>query len=64
MIVTEEEPNWSTAEELAKELRVSTRTVLTHTRSGRIPYIKVGSQYRYNLQEVKAALSSTSDGDQ
>lgn len=44
---------WLTKSELARELRVSVRTV---TRLN-LPHLKVGGQNRYRRSEVEAVLS-------
>jgi excisionase family DNA binding protein len=44
---------WLTKSELARELRVSVRTV---TRLD-LPHLRVGGQNRYRRSEVEAALS-------
>lgn len=44
---------WLTKQELARELRVSVRTV---TRLG-LPHLRVGGQNRYRRSEVEAVLS-------
>jgi excisionase family DNA binding protein len=45
---------WMTKRELARELRVSARTV---TRL-RLPHVRVGGQNRYRRSEVEAALTA------
>lgn len=45
---------WLTKVELARELRISTRTV---TRL-RLPHVRVGGQNRYRRSEVEAALAT------
>lgn len=46
-----------TRNELAAELKVSTKTVARMTDDGSIPYIRAGRQYRYDLEAVRAALT-------
>jgi excisionase family DNA binding protein len=43
---------------LAKELGVSPKTISRYTTAGRIPVIRIGSRRRYDLEAVKAALTS------
>lgn len=43
---------WMTKKEIARELKVSPRTVVRL----RLPYTKVGGQNRYRLSECEAAL--------
>lgn len=43
---------WLTKSELARELRVSTRTIVRL----RLPYMRVGGQNRYVLSEVRASM--------
>lgn len=55
-------PNLLTAEELAKELRVSVETIWRYTREKRIPFIQLGSrQYRYDASAVVQALQRKAD---
>lgn len=50
-----------TAQALADALGLSVETIWKYTRENKIPYIELGSrQYRYNLQNVIQALSSSS----
>jgi hypothetical protein len=42
---------WLTKRELARELKVSTRTITRH----HFPHTRVGGQNRYRLSEVQAA---------
>ncbi|MTI95692.1 MAG: helix-turn-helix domain-containing protein [Firmicutes bacterium] len=50
--------NLLTAQALADILNLSVETIWRYTRADRIPYVKLeGRQYRYNLGEVKQALS-------
>ncbi len=44
--------------ELAKRLKVTTKTVRNHKESGTFPFIKFGSSIRYNWEQVYAALSN------
>mgnify|MGYP000867216228 CR=1 FL=1 len=47
-----------TAHVLAEALDLSVETIWRYTRNDKIPYVKLGErQYRYNLQEVMAALT-------
>lgn len=46
-----------TTKEMADELNVSVKTVRRLTKLGRIPYLPVGRENRYDLSAVKAALS-------
>lgn len=49
-----------TAQVLADALDLSVETIWRYTRTDKIPYVKLGErQYRYNLQEVIAALTGT-----
>jgi len=49
-----------TAQVLADALDLSVETIWRYTRTDKIPYVKLGErQYRYNLQEVVAALTGT-----
>lgn len=49
-----------TAQVLADALDLSVETIWRYTRTDKIPYAKLGErQYRYNLQEVIAALTGT-----
>ena len=48
-----------TAQELAKELKVTVDTIWRHTRTGRIPFVRLGIRdYRYRLPEVLEALAA------
>lgn len=52
--------NLITAQALADALGLSVETIWRYTRNNKIPYITLGErQYRYNLQEVLAALAGT-----
>ncbi len=52
--------NLITAQVLADALDLSVETVWRYTRNNKIPYVTLGKrQYRYNLQEVIAALTGT-----
>ncbi|MGI6362997.1 MAG: Uma2 family endonuclease [Bacillota bacterium] len=47
-----------TAQALADALNLSVETIWRYTRNNKIPYVTLGErQYRYNLQEVLAALT-------
>jgi excisionase family DNA binding protein len=46
-----------TTTELAQVLGVHCQTVYTLVRTGRIPAIRLGAQYRFDIDAVKAALS-------
>jgi excisionase family DNA binding protein len=46
-----------TVKELANELNVSVKTVRRLTNSGRIPYLAIGRENRYDLLAVKSALT-------
>lgn len=47
-----------TAQALADALNLSVETIWRYTRNNKIPYVTLGKrQYRYNLQEVLAALT-------
>lgn len=47
-----------TAQALAEALNLSVETIWRYTRNKKIPYVTLGErQYRYNLQEVLAALT-------
>jgi Uma2 family endonuclease len=47
-----------TAQALADALELSVETIWRYTRNNKIPYVTLGErQYRYNLQEVIAALT-------
>lgn len=49
-----------TAQALADALELSVETIWRYTRNNKIPYVTLGErQYRYNLQEVIAALTGT-----
>lgn len=49
-----------TARELAKRLRVSTETIRTWARRGRIPTVRLSPKViRYNCEAVLSALSTT-----
>jgi excisionase family DNA binding protein len=52
------EPTLLTAEELAAVLRVHVETVRRWSREKKIPSLSVGKDRRYDLAEVKAAISS------
>jgi excisionase family DNA binding protein len=50
-----------TAQELARELKITVDTVWRYTRTGRIPGVRLGARdYRYRLPEVMAALACAS----
>ena len=50
--------NLITAQALADTLELSVETIWRYTRNNKIPYVTLGErQYRYNLQEVIAALT-------
>lgn len=42
--------------ELAQLLGLSQQTISLYTKTGTIPSARMGRQYRYNLQKVRAAL--------
>lgn len=46
-----------TAEEAARLLRVSTKTLLRHAREGVIPGVKVGRMWRFRRDDLIALLS-------
>lgn len=48
-----------TAQELAEVLGVHRETVYTLTHEGKVPAVKVGVVWRYNLAEVLAALEES-----
>lgn len=50
---------WLTKSELARELRISTRTV---TRLA-LPHVRVGGQNRYRRSEVEAVLAAVGSRD-
>jgi excisionase family DNA binding protein len=50
------EPILHTREEIARVIRVSTRTVDTLQATRRIPYVKVGRLVRFKLHDVLRAL--------
>lgn len=53
-----EKSNLVTAQALAQALDLSVETIWRYTRKQRIPFVTLGGrQYRYNLQEVIAALT-------
>mgnify|MGYP005837565559 CR=1 FL=1 len=53
-----------TAQELARELKVTVDTVWRYTRKGKIPSLRLGPRdYRYSLEDVLAALASTPPAD-
>jgi excisionase family DNA binding protein len=43
-----------TPEDLAVRLGVSRRWVLTASRSGQIPSLRIGKVYRYRLQDIES----------
>ncbi len=45
-----------TTEEVAAYLRRSVRSIQDLCRSGRMPYIKVGGQYRFRLSDIDTWL--------
>jgi len=54
-----------TAQELAKELKVTVDTVWRYTRSGRIPSLRLGlREYRYRLPDVLAALAASAEEEE
>ena len=50
-----------TPKEIAAHLRVCPETVKRLTASGKIPGVKVGAQYRYDLDAVGKALQATQE---
>ncbi len=53
--------NLITAQDLAEALNLSVETIWRYTREKKIPYVELGKrQYRYQLDEVISALTSTS----
>ena len=50
-----------TPKEIAAHLRVCPETVKRLTASGKIPGVKVGAQYRYDLDAVVKALQATQE---
>ena len=55
--------SWVGAYELADHLGVGTNTVCRELAAGRLPHIRVGRQYRFNVDEVVAAYRDTPGGD-
>lgn len=53
-----------TAQVLAEALRLSKDTIWRYTREGKIPFVRLGAQYRYRLDEVLDALSSVAVGEE
>ncbi len=51
-----------TAAEVADRFRVTAQSVRAWARAGRIPAYRVGSQLRFDLHEVEAALRLQADG--
>ena len=49
-------PTILTTPELALKLKVSETTVQRYCRAGRIPFLTIGNEYRFVLDEVIAAL--------
>lgn len=49
-------PIWITPQELAKELKVSDRTVRNWCQNGQLSAVRVGRQYRMRRSEVDAFL--------
>ncbi len=50
-----------TAQDLARELRITVDTVWRYTRMGRIPCVRLGDRdYRYRLADVLASLAAAS----
>ena len=50
-----------TADETARELRISTDHLYRLVKSKRLPHVRVGRTYRFDLHEVLAALRGTPD---
>jgi excisionase family DNA binding protein len=46
---------WVGIPELAEHLGVGRNTIRRHVEAGRIPFIRVGRQYRFRVSEVVAA---------
>lgn len=44
------------AKELAKYLGLSLRTIRTYTKDKKIPYLKIGTQYRYDIEAVVKSM--------
>lgn len=56
-VVPEKQLDVVTGDELRKRLQISEVTLRKYREQGRIPYLLVGGQYRYNFREVVAALT-------
>lgn len=52
------DPEYIDAADAARILRVSVQTVRRETRAGRLPAIKIGRGYRYNIEDLRR-LSET-----
>lgn len=57
VITTEAQLEILTGEELKERLKVSETTLKKYRVQGRIPYILIGGQYRYNFKDVVEALT-------
>lgn len=49
---------WYTVRQLARHLQVSEATVYAMAREGRLPGTKVGTQWRFDPEEVDRALKA------
>lgn len=49
-------------EELSKSLSVSDQTVNRWRQKGKIPFVKLGKSYRYDLQKVLCSLEKRTGG--
>ena len=45
-----------TAKQLAEFLGLSLRTIRTYTKDKKIPYLKIGTQYRYDIAAVVKSM--------
>lgn len=52
-----------TTEELATLLRIREQTVRAWAREGRIPFVKVGSDYRFIKEEVISTLRKAQESE-
>ena len=52
-------PQFITPTEAARALKVSTRTIYEHLRSGRLPALKIGSLWRIDAEDLYNSVATS-----
>lgn len=54
-------PEILTSDELAARLKVNPETIRRQTRAGRLPFLRLGGEYRYDWDAVVASVSQKAE---